>query len=89
VAVRQRISRPSNNQEGNQMRPPKLPPKFQVYPEMTKDKKPTGRFRWRLVAANGHITADGGQGYASRYNARRACKATIMSLTYYVRIEDL
>ncbi|GEM_PF-921016 len=31
-----------------------------------------GQFRWRLVAGNGQIIADGGQGYASKDGARQA-----------------
>lgn len=31
-----------------------------------------GEFRWRLKASNGRIIADGGEGYHSRSNCRRA-----------------
>ena len=31
-----------------------------------------GEYRWRLVAPNGRIVADSGEGYATRSNARRA-----------------
>lgn len=31
-----------------------------------------GEWRWRLIAPNGRILADSGEGYASRANARRA-----------------
>jgi len=33
-------------------------------------------WRWRLVASNGKIIADSGEGYASEYNAVRAAKRT-------------
>lgn len=53
--------------------------KFEVY----KDKK--GEFRWRFVATNGEIIADGGEGYSTKQNAldvigsfkKNASKATI------------
>lgn len=31
-----------------------------------------GEWRWRAVARNGRIIADGGEGYASRTGTRRA-----------------
>jgi len=34
-----------------------------------------GSWRWRLVAKNGRVVADGGEGYHSQGNARRAVKA--------------
>ncbi len=40
--------------------------------EVYQDKK--GLFRWRFVAPNGKIVADGGEGYASRSNAIRAAR---------------
>jgi uncharacterized protein len=58
-------------------------PKFEIYQDRS------GRYRWRLRAANGHITADSGQSYRDRYSARRAAEAVIVSLTHYVRIVDL
>ena len=36
-----------------------------------------GLWYWRLRAQNGKIIADGSEGYATRYNARRAAKALI------------
>lgn len=40
-----------------------------------KDKR--GKWRWRLIAANGHILADSGQGYVRldhcEYQANRIC----------------
>jgi len=40
--------------------------KFEVYRDRAQ------RFRWRLVAHNGRITGDSGQGYDSRSAAHRA-----------------
>ncbi len=36
-----------------------------------------GKWYWRAVASNGNKTADGGQGYASKGNARGAVKAFV------------
>lgn len=41
---------------------------FQVYPDSR------GDYRWRLVAGNGRIIADGGEGYASLFNVKRAIR---------------
>lgn len=38
--------------------------------ELYEDKH--GEWRWRLVADNGAIIADGSEGYASKSNAKRA-----------------
>ena len=43
--------------------------KFELYEDKT------GQWRWRLVAKNGRTVADGGEGYHSQGNARRAVKA--------------
>jgi uncharacterized protein YegP (UPF0339 family) len=40
--------------------------------DVYKDK--AGEFRWRLVAPNGKIIADGGEGYSTRASAVRAAK---------------
>jgi uncharacterized protein YegP (UPF0339 family) len=40
--------------------------KFRIYQDQAK------LFRWRLVANNGKILADSGEGYSSRGNSRRA-----------------
>ena len=37
-------------------------------------------WRWRLTVANGNITADGGEAYATAANARRAVKALLRGL---------
>ncbi len=42
--------------------------RFQVYADSR------GEFRWRLVAPNGKIIADSGEGYATRFNAKRAAE---------------
>jgi uncharacterized protein YegP (UPF0339 family) len=42
--------------------------KFQIYRDRA------GEYRWRLVAPNGDIIADSGEGYESRYNAKRAAE---------------
>ncbi|MCD9031198.1 DUF1508 domain-containing protein [Luteimonas sp. Y-2-2-4F] len=34
------------------------------------------RWRWRLIAANGRLVADSGEGYASEHNALRAAVRT-------------
>jgi uncharacterized protein YegP (UPF0339 family) len=44
--------------------------KFELY----KDAK--GEFRWRLIASNGQMIANGGEGYKSKEN----CKAGIESV---------
>lgn len=36
-----------------------------------------GEFRWRLVAKNGRIIADCGEGYSTASNARRAARRLI------------
>jgi uncharacterized protein YegP (UPF0339 family) len=41
-------------------------PYFEVY----KDKG--GEWRWRMIASNGRIVADSGEGYSSKSGARRA-----------------
>jgi len=43
-------------------------PHFEVF----KDK--ADEWRWRMVAGNGRIVADSGEGYSSKSNARRALK---------------
>lgn len=37
-------------------------------------KDAAGEHRWRLVAPNGRIIADGAEGYKSRRNARKAVR---------------
>jgi hypothetical protein len=47
--------------------------RFQIYPEHGRHAGlPTGLWRWRQVARNGNIVADGAEGYASESNCRRA-----------------
>ncbi|MFB6194540.1 MAG: HVO_2922 family protein [Haloplanus sp.] len=42
---------------------------FEIYEDAA------GEWRWRLVAANGNIIADSGQGYASKAGARDAIQS--------------
>ena len=44
--------------------------RFEVYADQS------AKWRWRLIAANGKIIADSGEGYASEYNAVRAAVRT-------------
>ena len=44
--------------------------RFEVYADQS------AKWRWRLIAANGKIIADSGEGYASEYNAVRAAART-------------
>lgn len=34
-----------------------------------------GEWRWRLIAANGHIIADSGEGYQSKQGAQRGIQS--------------
>jgi uncharacterized protein YegP (UPF0339 family) len=56
--------------------------RFEVF--KSKNKK----WYWRLVAQNGRIIADGGQGYATRQNARRAV-SNLQSNLDAIRLADL
>jgi len=47
----------------------------------------TGQFRWHLEAANGRITADSGEGYATRASAIRAVRAVVTALRGGVILE--
>jgi uncharacterized protein YegP (UPF0339 family) len=54
-------------------------PRFEVYPQKAsadggKSAEPTGEFGWRFRAANGQITAIGGESFTRREDARRAVK---------------
>lgn len=53
-------------------------PRFEVYPQTTEawgaaPAEPTGEFGWRFRAANGEITAVGGEGFTREADAMRAC----------------
>lgn len=37
-------------------------------------------FRWRCVAANGNVVADGGQAYSRKSSAKRAAKRFVAAL---------
>jgi uncharacterized protein YegP (UPF0339 family) len=43
--------------------------KFQIY----KDKK--GEFRWKLIASNGQMIANSGEGYTSKDNAKNGIES--------------
>lgn len=43
-------------------------PRFEIYPE--RNSEPT-RYRWRLLAANNRVIADGGEAYSSVKSCRR------------------
>lgn len=51
----------------------------------------SGAWRWRLVARNGRIVADGAEGYASRRNVLRAIAALagVVEEAHRVEIRDL
>jgi uncharacterized protein YegP (UPF0339 family) len=42
---------------------------FEVYEDAA------GEWRWRLVAANGNIVADSGEGYSSKQGAKRGIES--------------
>lgn len=44
-------------------------PRFEVYEDNA------GEWRWRLVATNGNIIADSGEGYASKQGAKRGIES--------------
>ena len=46
-----------------------------------------GEWRWRLVAANGRIVGDSGEGYATSSNAQRAARR-FKSATYRAVVLD-
>ena len=56
--------------------------RFEVYEDRA------GEWRWRLVHWNGNIIADSGEGYASKYNAKRAARG-VMRAAPTARIEEL
>ncbi|AXR83185.1 amphi-Trp domain-containing protein [Natrarchaeobaculum sulfurireducens] len=47
--------------------------RFEVYEDRA------GEWRWRLVHWNGNVVADGGEGYASKYNVKRAVKSVMQT----------
>ena len=53
--------------------------KFHVY------KSRNGEWRWRLVARNGKIVANSGEGYKSRAHTLRMI-AKVMSLSSYTQV---
>jgi len=62
-------------------------PRFEVYPQMETGwnaagpvDKPTGEYGWRFRAANGQISAVGGEGFTRREDAERAVRDLIYAL---------
>jgi len=49
-----------------------------------------GHYRWRLVARNGRILADSGEGYATRANLMRALRkmATVPGSEFMQAVKD-
>jgi uncharacterized protein YegP (UPF0339 family) len=43
--------------------------KFELY------KDPKGEFRWRLLASNGQVIANGGEGYKTKESARNGIES--------------
>ena len=55
--------------------------KFEVYQDAAR------QYRWRLKAGNGLILGDSGQGYATRWNARRAAEDVRRSISAATIVE--
>jgi uncharacterized protein YegP (UPF0339 family) len=55
--------------------------KFEVY----RDK--AGEYRWRLLASNGQLTADSGEGYTRREDAHRAIAALLTAINDVVIVD--
>ena len=55
--------------------------RFEVY----RDK--AGEYRWRLLASNGQITADAGEGYTRREDAHRAIAALLKGISDVVIVD--
>ena len=56
--------------------------KFQIY----KDKK--GEFRWRLIATNGNMIANGGEGYVSKSGCKKGIASVIKNAPTAEIVED-
>ena len=56
--------------------------RFQIYQDARRE------YRWRLVAPNGNVIADSGEGYASRSNAHRAAENVRQRIANAV-VEDI
>lgn len=63
----------------------KRQPRFEVYPETH---HPLSRFRWRLLAGNNRIIADGGEPYSTRSKARQGA-IRVVNLGETARFVDL
>ena len=55
--------------------------KFEVY----RDK--AGEYRWRLLASNGKLIADSGEGYTRREDAHRAIAAMLLAINDVVIVD--
>ena len=55
--------------------------KFEVY----RDK--AGEYRWRLLASNGKLTADSGEGYTRHEDAHRAIATMLISINDVVIVD--
>lgn len=51
--------------------------KFVIY------KDAANEYRWRLIAKNGRIVADSGEGYSTHYKAKRAFNRLYIGLVTY------
>jgi len=55
--------------------------KFEIY----RDK--AGEYRWRLLASNGQLTADSGEGYTRREDAHRSIAALLLAINDVVIVD--
>jgi uncharacterized protein YegP (UPF0339 family) len=55
--------------------------KFLIYRDALKE------FRWRLVARNGRVVAEGGEGYKKRQSVYRQLRKIFCSYDFSARIE--
>lgn len=66
-------------------------PRFEVYPQSgpgIDGPELTGDFGWRFRAANGQITAIGGEGFTRREDAHRAVEDFLLSLKAAVDVDE-
>lgn len=48
-----------------------------------------GQWRWRIKARNGRIIAESGEGYVSKFNARRAAERIKNAIASWVVVRKL
>lgn len=48
-----------------------------------------GQWRWRIKARNGRIIAESGEGYVSKFNARRAAERIKNAIDSWVLVRTL